>query len=198
MKECYDCKENKELTSFGKLTSSKDGLNHRCLECAKIKLRKWRKENPEKEAALKLKGKSYYSNNIDKEANRKKLYYVNNTEIIKERCTNWAKENPDKIKAKESRYFKRHPGKKNAKTAKRRAAKLQATPNLLNKEQLKEIESFYIKAKEMEKETGIKYHVDHIIPLNGKTVSGLHVPWNLQILEASENIRKSNKLLGDI
>jgi hypothetical protein len=114
---------------------------------------------------------------FEKQKESIKLYYVNNAERLKELAKRWSKANPDKT---------------NAKYAKRRAAQLQRTPPWLTKEQLLEIESFYAKAKDLQTLTGIEFHVDHIVPLQGKLVSGLHVPWNLQVIPAVENLKKSN------
>lgn len=77
--------------------------------------------------------------------------------------------------------------------AKRRAAKLSRTPVWLTEEDTWLIKEFYLLAEEREKYIGIKWHVDHIIPLQGKLVSGLHIPQNLQVISAKENISKSNK-----
>ena len=70
---------------------------------------------------------------------------------------------------------------------------MSATPTWLTRENLLQIRGFYAKAVEATKATGVKHHVDHIIPLCGKLVCGLHVPWNLQVLTASENLSKGRK-----
>jgi hypothetical protein len=73
---------------------------------------------------------------------------------------------------------------------------LNRKPSMLNDQQRKEIRKIYYKCQKMNKNISdprLKYQVDHIIPLRGKDVSGLHVPCNLQIITASENWQKSNK-----
>jgi hypothetical protein len=103
-------------------------------------------------------------------------------------------ENKEKLKIYEKTYNNTPWGraKRNAKTAKRKAFKLQATPKWITKERAEEICNIYLKAQISTLETGISHNVDHIIPLQGENVSGLHVPWNLQILTASENSKKKN------
>ena len=90
----------------------------------------------------------------------------------------WGKNNLDKV---------------NAKSNKRRAKKLERIPRWIKDVFLKEIDEYYTMAKELEKVFPWKQHVDHIVPMNGKNVSGLHVPWNLQILSQKANQEKGNK-----
>jgi 5-methylcytosine-specific restriction endonuclease McrA len=105
----------------------------------------------------------------------------------------WYKINANKEKANVAKWQKANPGKVNATNAKRRAAKLNATPYWLTKEQLLEIQSYYDTAKELQWLSEEPLEVDHIVPLQGENVSGLHVPWNLQILPESLNCSKGNK-----
>lgn len=118
-----------------------------------------------------------------------KIYRESNSDYFREKLSVWRMNNPEYA----STWQKHNIDKVNASSAKRRALKLRATPDWLTKDDLDAIESFYTLSKSIECNTGIKHHVDHIVPLQGENVCGLHVPWNLQILEASENIRKSNK-----
>lgn len=76
----------------------------------------------------------------------------------------------------------------------RRAIKLNATPSWSDQ---KVCESIYLQARRISKETGIKHCVDHYYPLQGKNVTGLHIPDNLKIIPSKENNKKSNKMPED-
>lgn len=69
----------------------------------------------------------------------------------------------------------------------------QATPKCLTQEQKQKIVDVYKHALDCSTITGEKYHVDHIVPLRGEDVCGLHVPWNLQVLPADINMSKGNR-----
>jgi hypothetical protein len=128
-------------------------------------------------------------------SSRRKLDYEKNKE--KELSVNkaWANNNPDSVRKKAKNHRQSHSGKVyyRVKNAKRRAGRLNATPPWLSEDHFKQIKAVYAHAKECELLTGDKYHVDHIVPLQGANVCGLHVPWNLQVLPADINIAKSNR-----
>lgn len=82
----------------------------------------------------------------------------------------------------------------NAGSARRRAVKRRATPSWLSNEHKMEIAAIYDLAAFLSRTTGVEYHVDHIFPLSGKTVCGLHVPLNLRVITAADNLKKHAKL----
>lgn len=122
--------------------------------------------------------KKYYNKNREKCLNKTKVYREANREICYERTRKWAENNVDK---------------KNSIRAKRRASKLQATPKWLSSEHMSQIKDIYTEAQDLRWLNEEPLHVDHIVPLQGKNVCGMHVPWNLQILTASKNISKGNR-----
>lgn len=129
-------------------------------------------------------------------------YAVNSESKSRARVANeeWKRANPERYKERRlatlRRYYKNNPHAAARNCAKRRASKLQATPPWLTAEHWAEIEATYKQAAFLSAETGIKHEVDHIDPLQGETVCGLHVPWNLQVLPRPVNRSKSNKLVS--
>ena len=87
-------------------------------------------------------------------------------------------------------YHQKNRDKSTARNAKRKASKLNRTPSWAD---LDHIKQFYEARQAISEATGRDYHVDHEIPLQGETVSGLHVPGNLQIIPAERNMSKSNR-----
>ncbi len=101
--------------------------------------------------------------------------------------------NLEKIKEYQKDYFNKNKHRSAERTAKRKSAKLNATPPWLTKDQLDEIEYIYFLRQDVNLLSDYEYHVDHIVPLQGKEVCGLHVPWNLQLLTKEENHAKNNR-----
>jgi hypothetical protein len=96
-------------------------------------------------------------------------------------------------RAKVSNWTKNNRGKAAAKGARRRAAKIKRRPRWIKEIFKDQVDEFYIMAKELEKIFPWKMHVDHRTPLQGKYVSGLDVPWNLEILSEKANLEKGNR-----
>jgi len=181
-KICSKCKEQKLFTEFAKNRAQRDGYSNNCKICVKL----------------------YNYINADTISERSKEYYKINKQRLLDKQDSYRKCNGDKIiKYRENtrkttvKYNKKYRENNKLKflvySANRRAMKLNATPRWLRKEERQQIEELYEIAQAFKLYTGQDYHVDHIVPLQGENVCGLHVPWNLQVLEASENIRKSNK-----
>lgn len=181
-----------------------DSVPKGCPKCNKTAIEEWRKINAKK---IKSYNAEMYKLNSDKIKSRAIKWQKENPEITRERNAAYKRANSLKIREKEAKYKRSHAeqtrvnisvykkknsNKVNALNAKRRAAKLKRTPPWLKETHYKEMEALYSLAKELGALYDTKLEVDHIIPLQGENVSGLHVPWNLQVLTASENARKGN------
>ena len=103
--------------------------------------------------------------------------YLNHPEKIKAGIKNWSKNNPVKVLV----YTRANQAKRNMRN-----------PKWLSPDDKWMIEQAYELAALRTKTFGFSWHVDHILPLQGKTVSGLHTPYNLQVIPGVENVRKSN------
>jgi 5-methylcytosine-specific restriction endonuclease McrA len=119
-------------------------------------------------------------------------YYENNKELVKSKALGRSLEDRKRYRDK---WSKDNPELRKANTKHRRTKHKQATPIWLTQEQKTAIKQFYLDAMVATRVTGTPYVVDHIIPLRGKLVSGLHVPWNLAVITREENHIKSNKLI---
>lgn len=108
----------------------------------------------------------------------------------------WQEANKEKVAEYNRKWKQANRDRHNALCMKRHAAKMNRTPPWLTKEHYAQMREVYNMAKELSKQQGIKYEVDHIVPLQGETVSGLHVPWNLQILSQFDNRSKLNRHLS--
>ena len=135
------------------------------------------------------KSKEYRQKNRARLLVRMKDYY----QKTKERQRKRKAENKQARRVWEAGWREKNRGAFNASKAKRRADKRNRYPSWIGKVERMKISSIYAESSRLSKLTGIAFHVDHVIPLMGDLVSGLHVPENLRIIQAAENMSKGKK-----
>lgn len=164
MKKCSRCLETKSLFDFNKNKTTKDGLQFYCKKCQKtVNSASFQKISDEQKQAR------------------------------NQACKQWKENNKEQVKAYAIEYAQKNTAKRTALERKRELAKKNRTPSWLTDFDMLYMQCLYQVAAMRTKESGQQWHVDHVVPLQGKTVSGLHVPCNLQVILASENLRKNNK-----
>ena len=166
-----------------------------CSDCVKLKVKKfstvgggnarrWLAKTEEQRAAIYAKRKAYYEQTkTERQLEKLRSYHklkqdVDWLEKRRVKINKWKQDNPHKVRAD---------------TVKRRTAKMKRTPAWLTEDDLWLIEQAYELAALRTKMFGFSWHVDHVIPLQGDVVSGLHVPTNLQVIPWMQNISKANK-----
>jgi hypothetical protein len=124
----------------------------------------------------------------------KQKYAESNKEACRARVAAWMEQNKEQMKEIRKVWRERNKHKSQAYVRKRQAAKMQRTPKWLSKDDLWMLEEAYEVAVKRTKLFGFQWDVDHIVPLQGNTVSGLHVPWNIQVIPAVVNSSKGARL----
>ena len=217
IKRCPKCANDKDVALFGKCTSNKDGLQVYCKQCrreqaslSKEKLAEYRRKYyADNKEEIKNSNKKYYEQNREKILEYQKQYAANNEEKLTRYMREYYEKNKEQVASQQHQYYlsnkdsirkrmRTYQQENNeailARSAERRANKLQATPSWADKQS---ILGMYVLADLFSK-TGVKMHVDHIIPLKSDKVCGLHCEDNLQLLPASDNIAKGNRHWPDM
>lgn len=169
MKTCKKCLQTKAETEFHVRRASPDGLAYKCRACVNAYTKEWQARNPEA-------FREWASANAEKRAAYMQDWHKEHQGERSESYREWRLRNRPVVAAR---------------NAARKTAKASATPAWSD---LGAIREFYVEAARLTAETGIQHEVDHIVPLKGVNVCGLHVDYNLQILTRAENARKRNKM----
>jgi len=160
-------------------------------EAARLRAAAWRRANPERARALsavsQARRKQKWAEFLAAERER----YQDRRDKVLARQKERREREPEAIREIRRRHYLKYPERATANCALRRATKAQATPEWVDKCAIRAV---FEAARLMTLKTGVPHEVDHIAPLRGRGVCGLHVPWNLQIIPREVNRRKHNKM----
>ena len=132
--------------------------------------------------------------NPEKVKAAKKKYAEKNKEVCKARIAAWREANKEKMAELRKAWRDANKHKSQAYVRKYQTAKRQRVPNWLTPDDNWMMEEAYELAIRRTKMFGFQWDVDHVIPLRGKTVSGLHTPLNLQVIPAVVNSSKGARV----
>lgn len=139
--------------------------------------------------------KEYRTAHKDALEEKRRAYYEKNKERISEKARQRYLQNKEQRVAEALRRQKEDPGAAGARNALCRLRKINRVPAWMSKDDIWLMEEIYKLAKDRIKATGIRWDVDHIYPIKGKYVSGLHTPDNLRVVPYKVNKEKRNRLL---
>ena len=175
MRTCRICLKDKSLNEYPNHSLYKDGKETKCKTC----LSEYRKAK--------------WQANLEVSRNYGRKYKAKNREIIAKRSMEYVLNNSEKRKKTMKEYRQRTKPLQAYYVRKRQASLLNRTPKWLTKDDLWLIKEAYELAALRTKMFGFKWHVDHIIPLQGKLISGLHMIENLQVIPEKDNLSKHNR-----
>lgn len=123
---------------------------------------------------------------------RARAYAAQHRQHYRDLSRNWSQKNPDRRREHRRKWQRevRSSAQRRCDKARYRAAKKNRVPVWVDHSAIRQV---YEERERIEQETGIKHHVDHVLPLKGKHVSGLHVAQNLRVEPALYNKRKGNR-----
>ena len=184
-KVCNKCGVCKPMDIFNKMRKDSPAYRAACKDCEREQQRAYREANRESVLAQK---REYARQNQDAEKARRDAWRELYRDREKAQQREYRQANRDKLAEYIKNYAKQNPAKMHAIVMKRRISKKRQTPAWANHRKIEEIYEFAAEFRE----AGFDVHVDHVVPISGKNVSGLHVETNLRVCLAAHNLRKSN------
>ena len=197
MKLCSTCKASKPYTEFHRCASKADGHYSQCKPCASAKSKAWYEAN---KVARAVSMKVWNEANKEslaaatrryRERHPEKIAAANERDAEQKRLNNraWYERNKEAKRAANREWSKKNPARHCANVVLRKLRVQQACPAWADRDA---IAAVYERARALQEQTGTEHHVDHIVPIKGEAVCGLHVHWNLQVLPGVDNRRKFN------